>query len=103
MQLKTTMNVATPPRLDWIHIGLQFQIEHHILPRLPRHNLRTARDLVKEVCKKHNIHYHEAGFFACVGETLGCLYNVAKVTSTTKKGASGFYESALWNGAMLNG
>eukprot|EP00927_Polykrikos_kofoidii_P031229 TRINITY_DN2688_c0_g1_i1.p1 TRINITY_DN2688_c0_g1~~TRINITY_DN2688_c0_g1_i1.p1 ORF type:complete len:587 (-),score=85.99 TRINITY_DN2688_c0_g1_i1:59-1756(-) len=103
MQLKTTMNVATPPCLDWIHIGLQFQIEHHILPRLPRHNLRIARDLVKEVCKKHNIHYHESGFFACVGETLSCLYNVAKATSATKKGASGFYESALWNGVVLNG
>ena len=64
MQMRTTMNVATHPLLDWAHIGLQFQIEHHLFPRLPRHNLRKARVLVKEVCKKHGIYYHEPGFFA---------------------------------------
>merc|ERR1712203_635726 len=63
MQLRTTMNVATHPLLDWAHIGLQFQIEHHLFPRLPRHNLRKARDLVMEVCKKHDLPYHEHGFF----------------------------------------
>ena len=43
MQLRTTMNVKTHPLLDWVHIGLQFQIEHHLFPRLPRQNLRKAR------------------------------------------------------------
>ena len=32
MQLRTTMNVWTPPLLDWVHIGLQFQVEHHLFP-----------------------------------------------------------------------
>jgi delta8-fatty-acid desaturase len=27
-QLKTTMNVDTPPWLDWLHIGLQFQVRY---------------------------------------------------------------------------
>ena len=62
-QLRTTMNVATHPWLDWVHLGLQFQIEHHLYPRLPRHNLRVAREMVLAVCKKHNIRYHEPGFF----------------------------------------
>ena len=31
MQLRTTMNVDTPEWLGYIHIGLQFQIEHHEL------------------------------------------------------------------------
>merc|ERR1740138_1060707 len=62
--MRTTMNVATPPALDWVHIGLQFQVEHHLFPRLPRHNLRIARALVKPICEKHGIHYHEPGFFA---------------------------------------
>jgi hypothetical protein len=51
--MRTTMNVATPPPLDFVHIGLQFQVEHHLYPRLPRHNLRIARDMVKEVVDKH--------------------------------------------------
>ena len=32
MQLRTTMNVWTPPLLDWVHIGLQFQVEHNLFP-----------------------------------------------------------------------
>ena len=43
MQLATTMNVDCPRFMDWFHGGLQFQIEHHLFPRLPRHNLREAR------------------------------------------------------------
>mmetsp|Transcript_5783 Transcript_5783/g.8134 ORF Transcript_5783/g.8134 Transcript_5783/m.8134 type:complete len:545 (+) Transcript_5783:74-1708(+) len=102
-QLKTTMNFDTPPALDWVHIGLQFQIEHHLFPRLPRHNLREARTLVKEVCKKHNIRYHEPGFFQANLETLQCLWRTAKAARSAKRGDSGFYESCLWDGLTLNG
>mmetsp|Transcript_89898 Transcript_89898/g.159955 ORF Transcript_89898/g.159955 Transcript_89898/m.159955 type:complete len:559 (-) Transcript_89898:102-1778(-) len=102
-QLKTTMNFDTPPVMDWFHIGLQFQIEHHLFPRLPRHNLREARKLVKEVCKKHNIHYHEPGFLQANVETLRCLWKTAQEARQTKKGSSGFYESILWDGLTLNG
>uniref|UniRef100_A0A7S4B931 Cytochrome b5 heme-binding domain-containing protein n=1 Tax=Chrysotila carterae TaxID=13221 RepID=A0A7S4B931_CHRCT len=76
-QLKTTMNVATPPLLDWVHIGLQFQIEHHLFPRLPRHNLRKARELVRPLCAKHGIHYHEPSFWQANVETLRALRSAA--------------------------
>lgn len=102
-QLKTTMNVATPPLLDWVHIGLQFQIEHHLYPRLPRHNLRKARELVKAVCKKHGIHYHEPGFFQANVETMRALLSTAWTARSSKRGDSGFYESALWDGLKLTG
>ena len=35
-QLKTTMNVDTWEWFDCIHIGLQFQIEHHLWPACPQ-------------------------------------------------------------------
>jgi fatty acid desaturase len=35
VQLATTMNVDCPEWLDWFHGGLQFQIEHHLFPRVP--------------------------------------------------------------------
>jgi len=102
-QMKTTMDITTPPCLDWLHIGLQFQIEHHLFPRLPRHNLRAARDLVKAVCKKHGIHYHERSFLEANVETVRTLSNAAQAARSTKKGNSGFYESALWDGLQLSG
>eukprot|EP00429_Kryptoperidinium_foliaceum_P019279 CAMPEP_0176038814 /NCGR_PEP_ID=MMETSP0120_2-20121206/19238_1 /TAXON_ID=160619 /ORGANISM="Kryptoperidinium foliaceum, Strain CCMP 1326" /LENGTH=552 /DNA_ID=CAMNT_0017372209 /DNA_START=125 /DNA_END=1783 /DNA_ORIENTATION=+ len=102
-QLKTTMNIDTNPWLDWVHIGLQFQIEHHLYPRLPKHNLRKARDLVKVVCKKHGIHYHEPCFFQAVRDTMMTLSSAAAHARSSKKGKSGFYESALWDGLTLSG
>merc|ERR1711871_922689 len=43
VQLATTMDVDCPQWMDWFHGGLQFQIEHHLFPRLPRHNLRECQ------------------------------------------------------------
>lgn len=98
-QLRTTMNVLTPPILDWFHIGLQFQIEHHLFPRLPRHNLRTAQKLVRAVCDKHAIHYNEASFFRAQTETIACL-RVAAVASRVNAHdpKHGFSHSRLWDG-----
>ena len=105
MQMRTTMNVKTHPLLDWVHIGLQFQVEHHLFPRLPRHNLRKAAVLVKAVCKKHDIYYHEPGFFAGNLEMWRSLKTAAMAARETKKGggADGFYHSKLWEGLNLDG
>jgi len=103
MQLRTTMNVETPEWLDYMHIGLQFQIEHHLYPRLPRHNLRKARKLVKAICKKHKIHYHEPGFFLGNLEMWRALKKAALAARVTKRADGGFYRSVLWDGLNLSG
>jgi len=102
-QLKTTMNVDTPPLLDFVHIGLQFQIEHHLFPRVPRHNLRKVRDLVREVAKKHKLPYHEPSFWQANVETMQALKATARNAAVATKGDSGFYESALVAGLQLAG
>ena len=110
-QLRTTMNVATDPLLDWTHIGLQFQVEHHLFPRLPRHNLRIAREMVREVVDKHfptgseeskrlfplGAAYHEPGFFAGNVEMWHALKKAAYAARSAKKGEHGFWECALWD------
>ena len=85
------------------HIGLQFQIEHHLYPRLPRHNLRKARKLVKAVCKKHNIHYHEPGFFQGNAEMLSAMKRAALSARKTTVGDGGFYQSKIYEGLNLSG
>jgi delta8-fatty-acid desaturase len=99
------MNVDTPGGgwLDYIHIGLQFQIEHHLYPRLPRHNLRHARKLVKAICEKHDIHYHEPGFFAGNVEMWSAVKQAALAARKTKKADGGFYQSMLWEGMNAHG
>merc|ERR1712070_886812 len=76
-QLATTMNVDCHPMLDWLHGGLQFQIEHHLFPRVPRHNLRELRTHVKALCKKHDIPYHEYSFFESCKMVISRLKQVS--------------------------
>lgn len=98
MQVKTTLNIDCEPYMDWFHGGLQFQIEHHLWPRLPRHNLRAARDLTRALCKKHDIEYHECTFFQGQVRLMSKLYETALEARNTKKSDGGFYESQIWEG-----
>ncbi|KAM0754728.1 fatty acid/sphingolipid desaturase [Meredithblackwellia eburnea MCA 4105] len=41
-QLRTTMDIGCDPFLDPLHGGLNFQVEHHLFPRLPRFRLRQS-------------------------------------------------------------
>merc|ERR1711968_333571 len=95
MQVKTTMNVDCPTWMDWFHGGLQFQIEHHLWPRLPRHNLRRARELTKELCKKHKVHYQEPGFIEGNIHLIKHMYAMALKARDLKRGDAGFYHSPL--------
>ncbi|KAJ2664149.1 hypothetical protein IWW48_000918 [Coemansia sp. RSA 1200] len=61
-QIRTTMDVACPRWLDWFHGGLQFQIEHHLFPRVPRHRLRDLQPMVKALCRKHRMDFMEFSF-----------------------------------------
>ena len=99
MQIKTSMNVSCPEWMDWFHIGLQFQIEHHLYPTLPRHNLRIAKYMVMEVCRKHGIPYEEQTFLQGVVKTFMCLRETAL---ETRKGKFDFKTSTRQVRDLLN-
>lgn len=77
-QLRTTMDVDCPTWLDWFHGGLQFQVIHHLFPRLPRHNLRKAMYYVKDFAQRHNLPYHSYGFKHCNEIVLSSMRDVAR-------------------------
>ena len=72
------MDIECYPWLDFIHGGLQFQIEHHLFPRLPRHRLRKAKVKIQELCKKHNITYRSKTFLEANLEIIQKLRETAK-------------------------
>ncbi|KAK4052747.1 hypothetical protein OIV83_002034 [Microbotryomycetes sp. JL201] len=41
-QLRTTMDVSCPTYLDFLHGGLNFQLPHHLFPRIPRFRFRAV-------------------------------------------------------------
>ena len=80
MQLSGTMNIECPKYLDWFHGGLQFQVEHHLCPRLPRHKLRDFRDeVIKPYMKKNGLKNFDS---------VGFLEANVQVWKTLKKAAS---------------
>ncbi|XP_019340787.1 acyl-CoA (8-3)-desaturase [Alligator mississippiensis] len=56
-QLQGTCNVHPSPFNDWFTGHLNFQIEHHLFPTMPRHNYWKVAPLVKSLCTKHGIEY----------------------------------------------
>lgn len=76
-QTSGTLDIACPTWMDWFHGGLQFQIEHHLFPRLPRCHLRKISPFVKELCKKHNLPYNCASFWKANVLTINTLRNAA--------------------------
>jgi len=77
MQLQGTINWTCPRWLDWFHGGLQFQIEHHCFPRLPRHNLRYVSTVLQSACKEYGLEYRAPTFPGIVYMTYQTMYDAA--------------------------
>lgn len=54
-QALSTMDVDCPTYMDWFHGGLQFQLEHHLFPRVPRWKLRELVPLTDAIFAKYDI------------------------------------------------
>ncbi|MGH3516307.1 MAG: fatty acid desaturase family protein [Haloechinothrix sp.] len=60
-QVLTSRNIRGGPIADFLLGGLNYQIEHHLFPNMPRPNLRQAQILVHEFCTQHKIPYCQTG------------------------------------------
>jgi len=69
-QLQTTRNVDTEWWDSWFHGGLQYQIEHHLFPQLPRHNLKLVKPMVQAICDENSIVYESISFTDALREVL---------------------------------
>ncbi|HEY0068151.1 MAG TPA: acyl-CoA desaturase [Flavisolibacter sp.] len=58
-ELKTTANFAPRNRIiSWFVGGLNFQVEHHLFPRVSHVHYPALSRIVREHCDKYNIPYH---------------------------------------------
>jgi fatty acid desaturase len=56
--------------------GLNYQVEHHLFPNMPRPNLRHVQPLVRQTCDTHRIAYTEKSLFASYRIVVRYLNNV---------------------------
>lgn len=59
-QLMTTANFATRNKLvSWLVGGLNFQIEHHLFPKISHVHYPALSQIIRKTCEEFNIHYIE--------------------------------------------
>jgi fatty acid desaturase len=75
-QVLTSRNVAGSRLVDWLLGGLNYQIEHHLFPNMPRPNLRHAQPLIRAFCRQHDLAYVEASLFDSYAQAVRHLHAV---------------------------
>ena len=75
-QVLMSRNVRGGLWVDFVLGGLNYQIEHHLFPSMPRPNLRLARPLVRAYCDAHQVSYTEVGLFSAYRTIVGYLNDV---------------------------
>ena len=59
-QIQSTANFATKNKvLTWLLGGLNFQVEHHLFPKISHVHYPAINRLVQQTCKEYNIQYVE--------------------------------------------
>ncbi len=59
-QIKTTANFATRNKLvSWLVGGLNFQIEHHLFPKISHVHYPAISEIVRNVCREYQLQYIE--------------------------------------------
>lgn len=60
-QVMMSRNIRGTRLLDAAMGGLNYQIEHHLFPSMPRPHLRKAAPIVAEYCRTHDVPYMQTG------------------------------------------
>jgi fatty acid desaturase len=77
----TSRNVHGNWLTDFALGGLNYQIEHHLFPSMPRPSLRRAQALVVAFCADLDVPYAQTSLVESYALALGHLASVGKLAS----------------------
>jgi fatty acid desaturase len=75
-QVLTSRNVRGGLMTDFVLGSLNYQIEHHLFPSMPRPNLRRAQGIVRSYCRELEVPYTEVGVIASYRAALTHLHQL---------------------------
>ncbi|TGE16290.1 fatty acid desaturase family protein [Hymenobacter elongatus] len=59
-QIKTTANFATDSKvISWLVGGLNFQVEHHLFPKISHVHYPAISKIIKQMCEEFGVTYNE--------------------------------------------
>ncbi|CAG8434505.1 671_t:CDS:2 [Scutellospora calospora] len=68
--------------VEWFTGGLNYQIEHHIFPSMPRHYFHKVSPIIQSLCAEYNIRYHKTTF---IEGTMEVFKRLGQVSYANKK------------------
>jgi fatty acid desaturase len=72
-QVLTSRNVRGGWLTDFAVGGLNYQIEHHLFPSMPRPNLRRSQPLIAAFCAERGLPYAQASLLGSYAQALRYL------------------------------
>jgi fatty acid desaturase len=75
-QVLTARNIRGGWIVDNALGGLNYQIEHHLFPNMPRANLRHAQPIVAAFCARQGLPYLQTGLLTSYRQVLSHLHQV---------------------------
>ncbi|MEQ1799984.1 MAG: acyl-CoA desaturase [Lacibacter sp.] len=86
-QVKTTSDFAPKNKLiSWFAGGLNFQVEHHLFPRISHIHYPELSKIVEEKCKEHKLPYHS---IPTMQEAIGSHFRMLKQLGQSSVSSSG--------------
>jgi fatty acid desaturase len=84
-QVLTARNVRGGALVDLLYGGLNYQVEHHLFPAMPRNNLHRAQPIVRAFCEDRGIAYSETGVAEAWREIIGHFAEVSRSMDTRER------------------
>ena len=84
-QVLTARNVRGSWLVDFMYGGLNYQIEHHLFPSMPRNRLSKARPLVEKFCNERDVSYHET---SAVGSYMEIFQHLKRTSAPVREGTT---------------
>ncbi|MFT4212902.1 MAG: acyl-CoA desaturase [Microbacterium sp.] len=75
-QVRTSRNVSGGWWATWLMGGLNYQVEHHLFPSMPRPHLHRAREIVRDQCHTLDVPYTETTIWRSYGIVIAYLNRV---------------------------
>ena len=79
VQVLGTCNVEGGLFNDWFSGHLNYQVEHHLFPTMPRHNLAKVAPQVREMYRKHGLDYQVKTLGGAVKDVVTSLEEYGKI------------------------
>lgn len=79
-QIITTRNIDTGSwLLNYMCGGMQYQVEHHMFPRIPLYRLAYVKPIVEKYCIEHGLTYNQESLLGVMKRNYNCILSFAKV------------------------